>query len=283
MKYAAIYKHRNKYPISKMCEFFKVSRSGYYSFLKSIDQPDKDSLLAELISECQTRTESTYGYRRVELWILRETGENINNKAILRIMNKYGLLSVIRRKNKYKYSTEYLKSYDNILNRNFSATRPNEKWVTDISHIKTKQGTLYLSVIKDLFDNSIVSHKMSTVQNTKLVLETIKSAKQKEKATKELQLHSDQGFQYTSIEYFNLTKEYDITPSMSRRGNCLDNSPAENFFGILKVECIKRAKIKTIAEAKSLIDNYIHFYNHERIQLKTKSTPLEKRRQFAYS
>jgi putative transposase len=281
VRYAAIYKHRNKYPVSSMCKFFEVSRSGYYTFLKSIEPPDKDMRLAELISKCHEHTRSTYGYRRVKLWIIRETGENINHKAILRVMNKYGLLSQIRRRNQYKYASQYLNCYDNILNRNFNASRPNEKWVTDISYIKTKQGVVYLSVIKDLFDNSIVSYKMGTTQNTRLVLETIRSAKQKEKVTKELQLHSDQGFQYTSIEYFNLTKEYGITPSMSRRGNCLDNSPAENFFGILKVECTKRVKIETINEAKNLIDNYIYFYNHERIQLKTKLTPLEKRSQLA--
>jgi transposase InsO family protein len=279
VKYAAIYKHQNKYPISKMCEFFEVSRSGYYGFLKQMDKPDKDEALSELIHKCQVQTKSTYGYRRVKLWILRETGTNINHKAVLRVMNKYGLLSQIRRKRKYNYYSRYLNRYDNLLDRNFTSKRPNEKWVTDISYIHTKQGVVYLSIIKDLFDNSIVAHKTGTEQNINLVLETIRKAKQKETVTAELQLHSDQGFQYASHRYFNLTKEYGITPSMSRRGNCLDNSPAENFFGILKSECINRVKIKTINDAKNLIDNYIHFYNHERIQLKTKLTPYEKRRQ----
>jgi transposase InsO family protein len=279
VKYAAIYKHQNKYPISKMCEFFEVSRSGYYGFLKQKDKPDKDEALSELIRKCQVQTKSTYGYRRVKLWILRETGTNINHKAVLRVMNKYGLLSQIRRKRKYNYYSRYLNRYDNLLDRNFTSKRPNEKWVTDISYIHTKQGVVYLSIIKDLFDNSIVAHKTGTEQNINLVLETIRKAKQKETVTAELQLHSDQGFQYASHRYFNLTKEYGITPSMSRRGNCLDNSPAENFFGILKSECINRVKIKTINDAKNLIDNYIHFYNHERIQLKTKLTPYEKRRQ----
>ena len=132
-------------------------------------------------------------------------------------------------------------------------------------------------MIKDLFDNSIVAYKTGTEQTVNLVLNTIKKAKENEAVTADLHLHSDQGFQYTSHGYFNLTKEYGITPSMSRRGNCLDNAPAENFFGILKVECINRVKLKTINEAKRLIDNYIHFYNYERIQLKTKQTPFEKR------
>jgi transposase InsO family protein len=171
--------------------------------------------------------------------------------------------------------------YANLLNRNFRADKPNQKWVTDISYIHTGQGVLYLSMIRDLYDNSIVAYKTSSEQTVNLVLDTVKMAKIKEEVTAEMQLHSDQGFQYTSHGYFNLTQSYNITPSMSRRGNCYDNAPAENFFGILKSECIKRQKIKDFATANSLIDDYIYFYNHERIQLKTKLTPLEKRRQCA--
>ena len=170
--------------------------------------------------------------------------------------------------------------YPNLLNRDFNAERPNQKWVTDISYIKTKQGTLYLSVIRDLFDNSIVAYKTGTEQNINLVLSTIKEAKKKEKVTAELQLHSDQGFQYTSHAYFKLTKSYNITPSMSRRGNPYDNALAEKFFSILKTECIYRAKLQTYEEARFLIDEYIYFYNNERIQLKTKLTPYELRSQY---
>jgi transposase InsO family protein len=108
-------------------------------------------------------------------------------------------------------------------------------------------------------------------------LNTIRDAKAKEVVTAKLQLHSDQGFQYTSHGYFALTQKYGITPSMSRRGNCYDNAMAENFFSILKSECTRRYRPKTIEQARLLIDNYIFFYNHERIQLKTKLTPLEKR------
>jgi transposase InsO family protein len=169
--------------------------------------------------------------------------------------------------------------YENLLNRNFTADRPNAKWVTDISYIHTNQGVLYLSMIRDLYDNSIVAYKAGTEQTVNLVLNTIKAAVQKEAVAVELQLHSDQGFQYTSQGYFNLTKEYGITPSMSRRGNCYDNAMAENFFSILKAECIYRHKLKTFDEARHLIDEYIDFYNNERIQTKTCLTPLEKRRQ----
>ena len=113
-----------------------------------------------------------------------------------------------------------------------------------------------------------------------LVLSTIRAAKRKEKVTAELQLHSDQGFQYTSNPYYRLTQAYNITPSMSRKGNPYDNAMAENFFSILKTECIHRIKLNTYDEASLIIDEYIHFYNNERIQLKTKLTPLEKRNQF---
>jgi transposase InsO family protein len=166
------------------------------------------------------------------------------------------------------------------MNRDFKADRPNQKWATDISYIPTKQGFLYLSVIRDLYDNSIVAYKTATQQTINLVLNTIKAAKRKEKVTGELQLHSDQGFQYTSQAYFNLTQSYGITQSMSRRGNPYDNALAENFFSILKTECIHRIKLQSFKEAKKIIDEYIYFYNNQRIQLKTKLTPNEYRRQY---
>ena len=261
-----------------MCQFFKVSRSGYYGYVSRMDASAWDLPLADKIRECQKECGSTYGYRRVHIWLERN-GIYRNPKTILRVMQKYGLLSVIRRK-KYRNYGEYLHKYPNLLNREFYAERPNQKWVTDISYIHTKQGVLYLSVIRDLYDNSIIAYKTGTEQNVNLVLSTIKAAKKKEKVTAELQLHSDQGFQYTSNAYYCLTKSYNITPSMSRKGNPYDNALAENFFSILKTECIYRAKLQTYEEARLLIDKYIHFYNHQRIQLKTKLTPLEKRSQY---
>ena len=261
-----------------MCRFFTVSRSGYYGYVSRKDIPSKDLPLAEKIKECQEKSGKTYGYRRVHIWLERQ-GLHHNPKTILRVMQKYNLLSVVRRK-KYRNYGEYLHHYPNLLNRDFKAERPNQKWVTDISYIKTNQGTLYLSVIRDLYDNSIVAYKTGTEQNINLVLSTIKAAKRKEKVTAELQLHSDQGFQYTSQAYFNLTKSYGITPSMSRRGNPYDNAMAENFFSILKTECIYRTKLKNYEYSRILISEYIHFYNNERIQLKTKLTPLEKRSQY---
>ena len=166
------------------------------------------------------------------------------------------------------------------MNRNFHADRPNQKWVTDISYIPTKQGTLYLSVIRDLFDLSIVAYKTSTRQSIKLVLDTIRTAIEKEEVTAELLLHSDQGFQYASQSYFALTTQYGITPSMSRRANPYDNAMAENSFSILKSECIRIYKPESLHDAQTLIDEYIAFYNHERIQLYSKLSPFQKRRLF---
>ena len=166
--------------------------------------------------------------------------------------------------------------YDNLLKRQFKADRANTKWVTDISYIHTKEGVLYLSMIRDLYDNSIVAYKTSSRQTVSLVLDTIRLAMKNEKkrAAAELQLHSDQVIQYTSQGYFNLTQSYGITPSMSSKGNPYDNAMAEKFFSILKTECIYRHKPKTFREANDLIDRYIHFYNYERIQTKTGMAPL---------
>jgi len=258
-----------------------VSRSGYYRYVKQLDKPDKDAPLAQQIALCQESCGKTYGYRRVHIWLQRQ-GIQRNPKTILRIMKKYDLLSDTRRRRKWRQMGEHIHKYENLLNRDFSATRPNAKWVTDISYIHTGEGVLYLSMIRDLYDNSIVAYKTGTEQTINLVLDTINLAmrQEKKKVAAELQLHSVQGFQYTSHAYQKLTQAYGITPSMSRRGNCLDNAMAENFFSILKTECIYRTKPKTFTQAKERIDAFIHFYNHERIQLKTGEAPLAQR--FSY-
>lgn len=275
VKYAVIHRHRAEYPVVVMCKIFEVSRSGYYDYVKRMGQPDRDADLAKEIEACQNRTDKTYGYRRVWKW-LKDRNIKRNPKTVLRIMKKYGLLSEIRRRRKWVNLGQQVHKYENLLNRQFRADKPNTKWVTDISYIHTKEGVLYLSMIRDLYDNSIVAYKTAAQQTVSLVLDTIRLAMKKEKkrVAAQLQLHSDQGFQYTSHGYFKLTQSYGITPSMSRRGNPYDNALAENFFSILKTECIYRHKPKTFREANELIDRYIHFYNYERIQNKTGVAPL---------
>ena len=275
-KYAVIHRHREEYPVCRMCKFFGVSRSGYYAYVRHLNRPDPNQAIIDQIAQQQKQCKNTYGYRRMQLW-LDKNGCHKNAKTILRLMKKHGFLSEIRRRRQWKQLGQQLHKYDNLLNRDFHSERPNSKWVTDISYIHTERGVLYLSMIRDLYDNSIVAYKTASSQTVNLVLDTIRLAVKKEKVAGELRLHSDQGFQYTSQAYFNLTKEYGIVPSMSRRGNCYDNAMAENFFGILKTECNYRQKIRTFQQANDLIDEYIHFYNYERLQTKTGLSPLSLR------
>lgn len=153
--------------------------------------------------------------------------------------------------------------------------------INNYSNIRLPDGTERSLTPAEKKDLSIVAYKTSTRQSIKLVLDTVRLAMEKEKVTAELQLHSDQGFQYASQSYFTLTTQYGITPSMSRRANPYDNAMAENFFSILKSECIRLYKPETIHDAQTLIDEYITFYNHDRIQLNSKLSPIEKRRLFA--
>jgi putative transposase len=280
-KYPLIRKHSDRFSITELCQYFEVSRSGYYSWLKNEEvrkqREQHDEMLCRLIQECQKKTDKTYGYRRVGMWIRREYGMCINHKTILRLMNKYGLLSEVRRQRPSYFKQQRQNQYEDLLSRNFTATAPNQKWCADISCIHTKKGNLYLSIVKDLYDNFIVAFEMSTAQDNALVLRTLKKAKKE--ITAGLVLHSDQGFPYTSQRYLQQTQEYCIIPSMSKPGSPLDNACAENFFGILKAECLYRHQPQTILEAKTLIQNYIHFYNYQRVQGKNMLTPFEKRRQ----
>ena len=202
-----IYRHRAEYPVTVMCKFFEVFRSGYYEFVQCLGRPGKDTALAKIIAEQRKRSFRTYGYRRMWLW-LKSQNMFRDPKTVLRVMKKYGLLSEIRRRRKSQQMGQQVHRYENLLNREFHADRPNRKWVTDTSYIHTKQGVLYLSMIRDLYDNSIVAYKTGTQQTVNLVLDTIRLAmkQQKKAVAAELQLHSDQGFQYTSRAYFDLTQ-----------------------------------------------------------------------------
>lgn len=163
-----------------MCQFFHVSRSGYYNFVRRIGRPEPDAGLGELLKEQQFHVRQTYGYRRMWLW-LESQGIHCNPKTVLRIMKKYNLLAEIRRPRKWVNMGQQIHKYENLLDRNFHSERPNSKWVTDISYIHTGQGVLYLSMIRDLYDNSIVAYKTATSQTVNLVLDTIRLAIRKEK------------------------------------------------------------------------------------------------------
>lgn len=163
-----------------MCRFFGVSRSGYYDFLKRLGKPERDAALSKTIEECQRKSNKTYGYRRVWQW-LAHRGIHRNPKTILRVMKKYGQLSEIRRRRKWVNLGQQIHRYANLLDRKFHADHPNSKWVTDISYIHTREGVMYLSMIRDLYDNSIVAYKTAEKQTVNLVLDTIHLAMKKEK------------------------------------------------------------------------------------------------------
>jgi transposase InsO family protein len=262
-----------------MCSFFGISRAAYYAWRQQMDQPDPDAARKQMIQEAYEASKKTYGYRRIVFWLRQKRAVVINHKAVLRLMNCLGIHSIARkRKMVTKMSQlETYHRYENVLNRDFTATHPNQKWVTDITYIATQQGWAYLSTIKDLYGGFIVAHAMSLSNSVALVSRTLNLAKEKEKVTDGLILHSDQGHQYTSHTYNVLTQQYSITPSMSRRGNCWDNAPMENFFSHLKEEALRNIPIPTFKEAEQIIDEYIHFFNYERIQLKTRQTPYQVR------
>ena len=269
-----------KYSVSAMCSFYNVSRSGYYSGLRRPEATPKDTQLLKMIEECQAQHKRRYGYRRVTSWLKSEKGVTVNHKKVLKLMRRYSLLSVIRRRKLYKYVPNGNLKYANVLNRDFYASRPNQKWVTDISYIITEHGTLYLSAIRDLFDNFIISYKLSKRQNYDLVGQTIKAALDIEKPRGQIILHSDGGGQYRSFDHKEMLDKNGITPSMSVPATPGDNACTENFFSIFKTECIYLEKPKTPEQAAQLTKEFIFYYHFERIQSRSGLTPYEKRRKW---
>jgi len=265
--------------VKAMCKFFTISRAAYYAWIARSGEPDKDTERMQIIREAWGKSHKTYGYRRIVLWIQQKKGIYINHKAVLRLMHKMNIRSVARKRKPYKKMNELdiYHRYANILNREFSAEKPNQKWVTDITYVRTQQGWAYWSTIKDLFDGFIVAHQLGRQNSVRLVTDTLKDARRIVKITEKILLHSDQGYQYTSQAYYLLTKEYKITPSMSRRGNCWDNASMENFFGHFKEEALRQFPIPTFEQAQEIVNDYVAFYNYERLQLKTKQTPYQTR------
>ena len=272
-----IYRHREKYSISEMCRFFDVSRRGYYDYVKRIDTLAWDLPLAEKIRECQERSHSTYGYRRVHIWLERQ-GIHKNPKTILRVMQKYNLLSVVRRK-KYRNYGAHLHRYPNLLNRDFHADKPNEKWLTDVTEFKYYVGTeirkLYLSAILDLYDRRIVTYKIMESNNNELVFSTFDEAVRLNPDAHPI-FHSDRGFQYTNKLFHQKLTDAGMIQSMSRVGRCIDNGPMEGWWGILKSEMYYLRKFTDKTELISAIEEYITYYNTRRYQIKLSSmTPME--------
>ena len=235
----------------------------------------KDQWLVDLITECQQKSHCTYGFRRVQLWLEREKGRHVNHKAILRVMRKLDLLSQVRRRKPYTHYKQCVHKYENKLNRQFNQEHPNHFWVTDITYIPVSGRMLYMCAVLDLCGRAVLSWRIGNDMTASLVTDTVRDALKREKAADGLALHSDQGSQYSSEAYFDLSQEYHFSPSMSRPGCPYDNAAMENFFGTLKTECLYRAHFTTRTQLEQLVTEYIHFYNYERINLKNGLTPVE--------
>ncbi|GAA0427780.1 IS3 family transposase [Lentibacillus halophilus] len=253
------------YPINALCEALGVSRSGYYAYLK---RSNKDANAEELISYIYHQYKGVLGVRGIESRLRQDYCWDINHKKVHRIMKKLGLTAVIRRKNhKKKYHQSPTgRVYHNLLNRDFEARKPFEKLVTDITEFKAGNQTIYLSVIMDLFNNEIIAHQASQEHDIKLVENTMKKAFKKKGTHTDTILHSDQGMQYRSNRYHQLTKTYNLTPSMSRKGTCLDNACAEGFFSHFKSEAFILFPFQSVQSAYRSISKYIAYYNKQRYQ-----------------
>jgi putative transposase len=262
-----------------MCRFFGLSRSAFYAWRKRKAQPDPDLPRMQLVLKAYQASRRTYGYRRIQLWIQQHEGIQINHKAVLRLMNRLGIRSVARKPRPYRHwqQSDNLHRYPNHLARNFQAARPNQKWVTDITYVRTRQAWSYLTIIKDLYDGFIVGYRFSPRNDIALVRKALLDALAREQVSSGLMLHSDQGYQYCSHAYYVLTREFKLTPSMSRKANCWDNAPMESFFSQLKEEALRQYPVMSFRETHRLIEGYINFYNYERIQLKSKQTPYQQR------
>ena len=248
-----------------------------------MDEVDKDRDRMKLVLEAYEKSRKTYGYRRIQIWIEREHGIKINHKAVLRLMQKLQIHSIARKRNPYRKSwtkSQAVYTYPNLLEQDFKTTGPNQKWGTDITYIKTLQGYVYLAIVKDFFDGTIQGYALSRNLSNHMVLKALQAATSRTSVEPGLILQSDRGTQYQSLQYKEMLTHLGITPSMSRKGNCLDNAPTENFFSHLKEELLRHVHVQDFKEAILLVDDYIHFFNHDRIQLKTKLTPFEVRRQF---
>ncbi|WP_244404781.1 IS3 family transposase [Saccharococcus caldoxylosilyticus] len=271
--------------IQPLCEIAGVSRSGYYKWVKRQERPSQkqleDAQLKKKIKECHEERKGIYGYRRVKVWLKRKYKLDINHKRVQRLMREMGIRAVIRKKRPYYGKREPYVISDNHLNRDFHASKPNEKWITDITYLIFNGKKLYLSAIKDLYNNEIVACHISQRNDIKLVIDSLKKAIKKRNVNG-LLLHSDQGFQYTSRQYNNLLKRYNIKASMSRKGNCLDNACMENFFSHFKAECFNLYSFRTAEEVKDAVHKYIRFYNHQSFRKKLNNLgPYEYRTQAA--
>lgn len=266
-----------------MCRQLGISKASYYKWQhRPVPRAEQENqLLAELIREYDEQYNHILGYRRMTVWINRLNGTHFSKNRIHRIMKVIDIHSAIRKQpKKYKKSTPE-RTAENVLKRDFNASRPNEKWVTDVTEFKWCEGPachkIYLSAILDLYDRSVVAYVISRRNDNRLVFQTFDKAIANNPGAKPV-FHSDRGFQYTSPVFQTKLKDQKMKQSMSRVGHCIDNGPTEGFWGIIKSEMYYLQTFESEKSLRSAIEKYIHFYNYERFQERfADQTPMEVR------
>ena len=242
-----------------------------------MNRPDKYAEVKELIQEIFDEHEGRYGYRRITLE-LKNKGIVINHKTVRRLMIEMGLKSFVRMKKYQSYRGNVGKTAPNILERNFHASKPNEKWVTDVTEFHLHGEKLYLSPILDLYNGEIIAYQIEKRPVYGLVSKMLEKAIDRLKEEDTPILHSDQGWHYRMDKYHKTLEKNHIVQSMSRKGNCLDNAVIENFFGLLKSELLYLKEFESMDHFKVELENYIHYYNHKRIKAKLKGmSPVQYR------
>lgn len=260
--------------VRELCRVAGVSKSGYYRWSKHADEPERDHEDHLLVKEIFDKGKAKWGSRTIRMK-LEDKKIVMNHKKILRIMNKYHLITKIRRRNPYKMIMKKSlnhRTFENILNREFEPTTPFKVFCTDITYIPFNHRFCYLSVVKDIASGEVVAWNLAKTMEMDLVLNTIQAMRYEN-----AMIHSDQGFHYTNSLYVERIKELGMVQSMSRKGNCIDNAPIESFFGHLKDDVDYRS-CKTFEELYAMIEKYMRYYNHERRQWELKKmTPVEYR------
>ncbi len=245
-----------------------LSRSTFYYQAKALATGDKHAGLKASIHAVYARHKGRYGYRRITTELgLR--GQAVNHKTVQRLMRSLGLKSLVRPKRYRSYRGE-MASTPNLLNREFHAARPNEKWVTDVTEFNVRGKKLYLSPVMDLFNGEIVAYEMNERPLFPLVGNMLKKALSRLTGQQAPLLHSDQGWQYQMAAYRQRLADRGLKQSMSRKGNCLDNAAMESFFGTLKSEFFHLNEFDNVQQLRQGLRRYIHYYNHHRIKLKLK-------------
>jgi len=262
-----VHELRQEFCLAPLLRAAELARSTFYYQLHVAKSPDRNHDLKAKIQSVYCAHRGLYGYRRVTATI-RNDGEAVNHKKVQRLMNELAIKSRIRKKRYRSYKGEYGKAAPNVLNRDFTATRPNEKWVTDVTEFRVGGKKLYLSPVLDLYNGEIVAYESSIRPDFSMVMGMLKKAVKARGKTAKPLLHSDQGWHYRMPLYQAELARRGITQSMSRKGNCFDNAAMESFFGTLKAECFHLNEFADIDALRASLKEYIHYYNQQRIKVK---------------